>query len=537
MRCYYEVLQVPQNASEEDLKKSYRKLALKCHPDKNKGREDEANEEFKEVCQAYTTLSDPHERAFYDRNRESILRGADEESSASDELNVFKYFSCKCYPGAFTDADDGFYTVYRKFFQDLAERDRENSKDHDVDVPSFGDSLSDLEDVAEFYGYWTSYCTSMSFAWADQIDIRQASCRYVEKRIERENRKFRDKEKKQFNEQIRNLVLFVRKRDPRWKRRLAEIEERSRAVAAKREEHSKRQLLERQQQLEQDLQDAALQKEKQEYLRQLKAMEKSMRDGDDSSSTDEDDDDLMDEEVEEEDEDFTELSCPVCMKFFTHEKARDQHMKTKKHKLKWAAFLQAENLLPTDDNSAPEIGSNNEEEVPVQEMKVQSDSESDDYRPKTSISKKERKQKKLEKKMQKRKKMQCQYEDSLQPRTSESLGDEISELSLDDGDKQPGRTEELSQQAEFSQDPKLGDTEAVSKQKPMKAKANSAPPVKKLASLKNHTDGDSESVVSTCMICSSTFTSKNKLFQHIKATGHAALKDVSSVKKGKAKKK
>jgi molecular chaperone DnaJ len=65
-RDYYEVLGVDSSASDEDIKKSYRKLALKFHPDKNPG--DKASEEkFKELGEAYEALSDPQKRAAYDQ--------------------------------------------------------------------------------------------------------------------------------------------------------------------------------------------------------------------------------------------------------------------------------------------------------------------------------------------------------------------------------------------------------------------------------------------------------------------------------------
>lgn len=73
MRCYYEVLEVPRNASADDIKKQYRLLALKWHPDKNANSE-EATEMFKEVSAAYTVLSSTKERKWYDEHRESILR-------------------------------------------------------------------------------------------------------------------------------------------------------------------------------------------------------------------------------------------------------------------------------------------------------------------------------------------------------------------------------------------------------------------------------------------------------------------------------
>ena len=65
-RDYYEVLGVDKNASEEDIKKAYRKIAIKYHPDRNPGNK-EAEEKFKEAAEAYDVLHDPKKRQQYDQ--------------------------------------------------------------------------------------------------------------------------------------------------------------------------------------------------------------------------------------------------------------------------------------------------------------------------------------------------------------------------------------------------------------------------------------------------------------------------------------
>ena len=74
-RDYYEVLGVDRNASAEDIKKAYRKLAVKYHPDKNPG-DKEAEEKFKEAAEAYSVLSDADKKARYDQFGHSGVEGA-----------------------------------------------------------------------------------------------------------------------------------------------------------------------------------------------------------------------------------------------------------------------------------------------------------------------------------------------------------------------------------------------------------------------------------------------------------------------------
>jgi curved DNA-binding protein len=64
---YYGILGVPQNASDTEIKKAYRKLAMQYHPDRNPGKEKWANEKFKEINEAYAVLGNPQKRRQYDQ--------------------------------------------------------------------------------------------------------------------------------------------------------------------------------------------------------------------------------------------------------------------------------------------------------------------------------------------------------------------------------------------------------------------------------------------------------------------------------------
>jgi DnaJ-class molecular chaperone len=64
---YYRILGVPKNASDAEIKKAYRKLAMQYHPDRNPGKEKWANEKFKEINEAYGVLGDPQKRGQYDQ--------------------------------------------------------------------------------------------------------------------------------------------------------------------------------------------------------------------------------------------------------------------------------------------------------------------------------------------------------------------------------------------------------------------------------------------------------------------------------------
>jgi len=92
MADYYATLGVPRNASDDDIKKAYRKLAMQFHPDRNSGSS-ESEEKFKEITEAYDVLRDGNKRATYDRYGEAGLRGGGNAGfhhvDLSEALNIF----------------------------------------------------------------------------------------------------------------------------------------------------------------------------------------------------------------------------------------------------------------------------------------------------------------------------------------------------------------------------------------------------------------------------------------------------------------
>ncbi|XP_057776662.1 dnaJ protein ERDJ3B-like [Salvia miltiorrhiza] len=91
-KSYYDVLQVPKGASDDQIKRAYRKLALKYHPDKNQGNE-EANKKFAEINNAYEVLSDSEKRGIYDRYGEEGLKQHAASGGRGGGMNMQDIFS------------------------------------------------------------------------------------------------------------------------------------------------------------------------------------------------------------------------------------------------------------------------------------------------------------------------------------------------------------------------------------------------------------------------------------------------------------
>lgn len=226
MKCHYDVMELPREASQEEIKKQYKKLALKWHPDRNFGQEELATQTFKEISTAYSVLSDPQERKWYDDHRDAILRGKDFNGGGGDDdededdidslINIWQYFNSSCYSD-FDDSPTGYYTVYRGVFEKIKSLEEEHRKDGEklMSLSEFGSSLSNIADVLLFYACWENFITVVNFAFHDKYNTLEAPNRMVKRAMEKENQKLRDAARREYIGRIKSLVAFVKKRDPR----------------------------------------------------------------------------------------------------------------------------------------------------------------------------------------------------------------------------------------------------------------------------------------------------------------------------------
>lgn len=530
MQCHYEVLGVPKDASDEDIKRAYRKLALQWHPDKNPDKAEECTKRFLFIQQAYEVLSDLQERAWYDKHRESILRGGlgKGDDYKDNSIDLYQYFNASCFSG-YGDDDEGFYAVYSQVFKTIAAEDSEflDLANGDVLAPEFGNSQSVYEEVVGFfYAYWESYCTAKSFAWAEKYDTREAPHRQVRRIMEQENRKLREKAKKERNEEVRTLVGFVRKRDKRVQAYKKKLEERAAEIALLAEQRKQR---DREQRLK------VLENYKESHWSSMSGLERELQMleanvakefGEEHSEDEEDEAEEVEAEengnevegingnggMAEEDEDLLlmddSLYCVACNKDFKSDKAMENHNRSKKH-LENMSRLQQE-MMEDDDlaeagsddvDCEPQINGENSREEPVTK----------------SRSKKQKKKRKQQQKIE-----QVVVEDDDEEKENDiaeanTVSNEpkrsVEENKAEDKSKEKSANEpdkELT--AEAALDAKSSNSEESA------AKTNTKS--KKKEKKKNASNRDSEVPVE-CHKCRKSFSSRNKLFEHIQETGHA----------------
>ncbi|UNI17323.1 hypothetical protein JDV02_003677 [Purpureocillium takamizusanense] len=229
--CYYELLGVDREASDNDIKRAYRRKALDLHPDRNLNDVEAATKKFAEVQSAYEVLSDPQERAWYDSHRDAILSGHDDLTdgaapttfrnvrlTTTDEiLSLMRRFNSTV---SFSDEPTGFFGIVRETFEHLALEEETAAEFEGLnipDYPTFGSSDDDYDQVVKvFYVSWSSFSTKKTFSWKDRHRLSDAPDRRTRRLMEKENKKSREDAIREFNDAVKFLVGFVRKRDPRY---------------------------------------------------------------------------------------------------------------------------------------------------------------------------------------------------------------------------------------------------------------------------------------------------------------------------------
>ncbi|EGV61686.1 hypothetical protein PSN45_000370 [Yamadazyma tenuis] len=552
---YYELLDVAIDASDTELKKAYRRKALQLHPDKNPDDIEGATARFALVRAAYEVLSDPQERSWYDSHKGSILNDDKVVETENDELvipsisveELYRYFNPSFY-SQINDSQNGFFYVVASLFGRLAseeinhgrhqkfpeyERYQDNSPnvsaldDSVLMYPKFGNSGTDYAtNIRSFYNVWSSFQTVKTFSWKDEYRLSSAPDRKTRRLMEKENKKFREAARKEYNETIRNFVQFIKKRDPRVKKGIQELEKEKKRK--KKEEIDNQIKLNKQQRLKALSQsnNFEVQDWQKFSVEELDELEGMLNEEYKSSSDSEFD------EFEQVD-DIEVFECIVCDKVFKNEKQYQIHEDSKNHrkavnKLKYEMRKEGVELgideqfeTASEHNSESEDEEASHEEFPVvsdtSETNLENQSvdplvfevddsiESDDYSEDLSSS---QPQKTKVKGKNKKSSSILNLEDELSKITGLASGINLDSDEDDwsnSGKKPKKRTKKAEKKGTYT---------------PSLPGASSPSPSPSQSTAKG-----SES----CATCNNSFSSRNKLFQHVKETGHAA--PVNKVKK------
>jgi len=288
------------------------------HPDRNYRNVEETTKQFAEVQSAYEVLVDPQERAWYDTHRNAILGREGDVSvdhyehnvritTAQDITRMFTRFHGR---PDFSNSSTGFYSGLRTTFDTLAREEKlacEWEGLDPVEYPSFGHADDKYDDtIKPFYAIWNGFATRKTFPWEDVYRYSEAPDRRVRRMMEKENKRLREQGIREFNDAVRSLVDFVKKRDPRFKANMQTEAER-----------------------QQNLRDAAVaQAARSRAINKARNAPKSEAVPEWMQSSEVHEEFRFDEEEEPAREQF---ECVVCKKDFKSENQYEAHEKSRKH--------------------------------------------------------------------------------------------------------------------------------------------------------------------------------------------------------------
>lgn len=141
---YYKILEIPKTATDDEIKRAYRKLALKYHPDKNKSPD--AEERFKEVAEAYEILSDKRKRDIYDMHGEEGLRGGVPAGNGKPFTSYTYHGDARATFAQFFGNANPFQSIFESFFTE-DDHDPYTGMPKTQDPPIEHDLYVGLEDI------------------------------------------------------------------------------------------------------------------------------------------------------------------------------------------------------------------------------------------------------------------------------------------------------------------------------------------------------------------------------------------------------
>lgn len=587
---YYEVLGVEENATYIELKKAYRKKALLLHPDKNPDDVENTTRLFNEVRVAYETLSDPQERSWYDSHKFQILMEDTDRDRDFDYSNNYdndnqsyysgttindieKYFNNNLYQ-KFDDSINGFYSIVSVLLDKIASEEVSSGKQQklpgfdkfkddtsfatacdpsELMYPRIGNSKSNFELTRMFYKVWGNFQSVKTFSWVDEYRYSTAPDRRTRRIMEKENRKLRDNARKSYNDIIRKFITYIKKLDPRMDPNIRKKYEKQKLAEKRQEMHKQAQIEKEERQRQRQLfEEQDWQSVDPDDLAEIEAQLDKLYEEERKINGEESDDDNLNDDI---------FECIICNKIFKSEKQFSDHERSKKHlkllkQLQWEMRKEGIELGIDDkryvkdefsDSSDDDEFDKDEFDDAVENL---NDLEDLDYLDDLTN---EELQYILEQQL-KNEQEGCKDESILTTNNDDheiEIDDKIDDDIYDHNNVKSEQNSSLERTTsqEYKSDKKLeelskllngvdlnsddDDWGSTTKTK-SKTKKNRSKTSKTATKLPTQSE-QSSYPIENCSVCGESFTSRNKLFQHVNSTGHAAPPTKKKNKRNKKK--
>lgn len=501
----YELLGVERNATDAELKKAYKKQALLLHPDRNFENPEEATAKFAKVQAAYDVLSDPQERAWYDSHGDE--QGADGPEyggnvTTTEELKHYLDPNLDIIKELVAEPAKFFGTVGALFAQ-LAQEEHEAALDEGAEepmLPPFGDGSSVwTRDVKPFYDAWGSFNSVKSFAWEDVYRAWDAPDRRSRRLMENRNKKVRDAARREFNATVRSLVTIVKQRDPRVRAQNKKAKAKATDNQSAKEQAARAR--------------RANAEKRQTYVQQ--EWEYTGGHGANQFAGLEDDD----EDEDEDEEDVVEIfECVVCDKEFKNKAQLAAHEASKKHKkaVKQLRYEMLKEGIELGFDETPETPLDSDDDTPEAPEQPAEDEPENQADPEAR---------------------EPAARHQAEPGTTNGGASEpsVPKDTFSDSDKEPPAeaataadsdpdSEPEPQQKALPKEPTLEELLAelegtrISSASPEPATKKKGGKAKQRRQKRQEVENE---FANKCSVCQTAFSSRNKLFDHIKASGHA----------------